>query len=63
MIPVNPVRLCCGQAHFSIRCPDGLVMCCLCFNRFPVSGLHEISPGIREDVCAKCAREEAERKS
>lgn len=35
MTPELPVRLCCGQRHVGAECPDGLVMCCLCFERVP----------------------------
>lgn len=48
-----PVRLCCGQAHYGTICPDGLVMCCLCFNRFPVEEL-AVDDGYFTDVCQLC---------
>jgi hypothetical protein len=47
--PEEPVRLCCGQRHWSVVCPDGLVMCCICFDRF------EPNDETREDVCWRCA--------
>lgn len=53
-----PVRLCCGQRHYEAQCPDGLVMCCLCFSRFPVSELHVTGDGTPEDVCQGCAAAE-----
>jgi hypothetical protein len=53
-----PVRLCCGLRHDTVQCPDGLVMCCLCFSRFPVSDLHVTEDGSPEDVCAGCAAAE-----
>jgi hypothetical protein len=53
-------RICCGEEHMGVQCPDGLVMCCLCFERFPVSELHEIRGG-RGDVCKGCAEKEDER--
>lgn len=56
-----PVRLCCGQRHWNVACPDGKVMCCLCFNRFDPTGLHLLSDGRREDVCAECAAAEESR--
>lgn len=59
-LPEPPVRLCCGQRHDDALCPDGLVMCCICFHRFPVSGLHEVEGG-HEDVCLGCAEQEAAR--
>lgn len=53
---VAPVRLCCGQRHYGVQCPDGLVMCCLCFSRFPVEQLHvDPSDGRRVDVCIGCS--------
>lgn len=57
-----PVRLCCGQRHWGAQCPDGLVMCCLCFGRFPVSELNVIADGTPEDVCAGCAAAERARR-
>lgn len=54
------IRLCCGMAHDGPVCPDQMVMCCLCFDRFPLSGLHVIDPetGLREDVCIGCWEQE-----
>lgn len=52
-----PVRLCCGQRHFGPVCPDGLVMCCLCFQRFPIEQLNQTPDG-PEDVCRDCAQAE-----
>jgi hypothetical protein len=49
-----PVRLCCGQAHWGAVCPDGKVMCCLCFGRFARDGLHTDADGQRLDVCKGC---------
>ena len=57
-----PVRLCCGQRHWGAQCPDGLVQCCLCFPRFPVSGLHVTGDGRPEDVCQGCAAAERARR-
>ena len=54
-----PVRVCCGQRHFGALCPDGKVMCCLCFERFPVSELSETVDGDKQDVCVRCAAMEA----
>lgn len=56
-LSIDPVRLCCGQKHSGAQCPDGLVMCCLCFNRVPVDQLNR-SDGVPEDVCIPCAQEE-----
>lgn len=49
-----PVRLCCMQRHFDTVCPDGKVMCCLCFDRFDQDDLHTLPNGKREDVCREC---------
>ena len=53
-----PVRLCCGQKHFGPQCPDGKVMCCLCFDRFEIADLNVTADGNPEDVCKKCAEKE-----
>jgi hypothetical protein len=54
-----PYRLCCGQPHYGVQCPDGKVMCCICFSRFPVDELHiDPSDGKRVDICTSCAAEE-----
>lgn len=54
--PSAPTRLCCGMRHYGAVCPDGKVMCCICFNRFDAAGLNPREDGKREDVCAECAR-------
>ena len=51
-----PVRLCCGQRHFGPVCPDGMVMCCLCFKRVSQDELNIASNGQKEDVCKECAK-------
>jgi len=53
-----PVRLCCGQRHFGVVCPDGKVMCCLCFGRFTPDELSETVDGDKQDVCVPCAENE-----
>jgi len=53
-----PVRLCCGQRHFGPICPDGLVMCCICFKRVRQEDLNTTTDGKKEDVCLKCAETE-----
>lgn len=53
-----PVRPCCGQRHWHVVCPDGKVMCCLCFRRFGPDQLHVDEHGDRWDVCAGCAEQE-----
>jgi hypothetical protein len=55
-----PVRLCCGQRHFGPVCPDGMVMCCLCFERVPQAKLNVAANGQKEDVCNECAKKEGE---
>jgi hypothetical protein len=55
-----PVRVCCGHRHAGTVCPDGLVMCCLCFDRVPFDRLHVLGDGSRENVCVDCARRERE---
>lgn len=49
-----PARLCCFRRHYGPVCPDGLVMCCLCFDRFHPSKL-SVRNGSLEDVCWGCA--------
>ena len=48
------VRLCCGQRHSGTVCPDGMVMCCICFERVSQQQLNTID-GKKEDVCKRCA--------
>lgn len=55
-----PVRLCCGQRHLGPMCPDGKVMCCLCFDRFDVRELN-VAGGVTQDICRPCATYEAQR--
>lgn len=59
-----PVRLCCWQRHWGVLCPDGLVLCCLCFYRYPVWALSvDPADGKPVDKCKQCAKdEEAEMK-
>lgn len=49
-----PVRLCCGQAHWGVVCPDGRVMCTICFGRYEQDELHVDATGTTWDVCASC---------
>ena len=58
-LPIDPVRLCCGQRHMTTQCPDGLVMCCLCFHRFPIAELTTEPNGDKVDVCMGCTVDEA----
>jgi hypothetical protein len=50
-------RLCCGQPHDDVVCPDGLVMCCVCFDRVTIDELEPSPvPGHPPyDVCKGCA--------
>ena len=57
---VEPIRLCCGKSHTTALCPDGFVMCQLCYNRVNTSGLHALPDGTKENVCVKCAAKELE---
>ncbi len=50
----GPVRLCCGERHAGPQCPDGKVMCCLCFERFDVDELATNNQGEKTDVCIQC---------
>lgn len=52
----GPVRICCGQRHWGAVCPDGLVMCCHCFKRFPKEELMRdaVDSSKRWDVCLTC---------
>lgn len=56
-----PVRLCCGERHYGVQCPDGKVMCCLCFERFSVEDLSETVDGDKQDVCLRCDEMERQR--
>ena len=49
----GPVRLCCGQRHYGPVCPDGKVMCCLCFTRVSQDNL-ATEDGQKVDVCIPC---------
>lgn len=51
-----PVRICCGKRHGGVQCPDGKVMCCLCFERFLVTELATEEDGIPTNVCKPCQR-------
>lgn len=55
----SPVRLCCFQRHNGVVCPDGSVMCAICFDRVAVDDL-AVEAGSRIDVCKPCHRAEAE---
>lgn len=57
-----PFRVCCGRQHLGPVCPDGKVMCCICFDRVPQDQL-AVDPedGQRVDVCIPCRKWEVER--
>lgn len=55
---VPDVRLCCGKRHQGTACPDGQVMCCMCFERVPVESLGVDTDGSPVDACRDCLREE-----
>lgn len=57
---IAPVRLCCGERHYGVVCPDGRVMCCICFEVVHQDDL-SVDPddGKRWDVCKTCAAAEA----
>lgn len=56
--PEAPIRNCCFQRHYGSVCPDGKVMCQLCFDRFEIADLHVTDDGLAEDVCQECAEQE-----
>lgn len=51
-------RLCCGQDHNGVGCPDGLVMCCLCFSRVLPEELWADEDGNKWDICKPCEASE-----
>lgn len=53
------IRLCCGQQHAGVVCPDGKVMCCLCFDRFHEDELYVEADGDRVNVCRACGELDA----
>ncbi len=59
-----PVRVCCGKRHFGIVCPDGKVMCCMCFERFDQDQL-SIDPkdGKKLNICKECDDKKKRRRS
>lgn len=59
----GPVRLCCGKRHFGVVCPDGMVMCSICFERVPESKLSRCADGRLENVCIQCALDESHQAS
>lgn len=55
-----PYRLCCGQQHYGVVCPDNMVMCCYCFERVELDNL-ATEDGTKVDVCLPCWLWEQER--
>jgi len=55
----HPVRLCCMQRHLGPICPDGKVMCQLCYDRFDMADLYVDEHGDRWDVCRACQENDA----
>jgi hypothetical protein len=53
-----PTRLCCMQKHWGPICPDGKVMCDLCFGRFDQDELMVDDEGVKWNICQKCHEEE-----
>lgn len=49
-----PARLCCGHHHYGPVCPDGRVLCQLCFTRIKPEELYVRPDGTLEDVCKAC---------
>jgi hypothetical protein len=49
-----PVRLCCGERHWTVACPDGRVMCAMCFDRYLEEMLATTPGGTKIDVCQEC---------
>lgn len=57
-----PTRLCCGEKHLGPQCPDGKVMCILCFQLVELDMLStDEETGQKCDVCEICEKIEKER--
>ncbi len=54
-----PYRLCCGQQHSGPVCPDGLVMCEICYERFETKDLWVDYEGFKWSLCKECGDLEA----
>jgi len=57
---MTPVRLCCNQRHWGPVCPDNMVMCCVCYGRFPPDELHIDATGTTWDMCEDCGKDMGE---
>lgn len=55
-----PVRLCCSQQHWGPVCPDGLVMCCICYGRYETDELFVDATEVTWDMCANCGKDVGE---
>lgn len=55
-----PYRLCCGQQHTGPVCPDGKIMCCLCFERVERDQLHVDEKNQTWDICKTCQEGEVQ---
>jgi len=53
MLSEPPVRLCCFTRHWGVVCPDGRVMCQICFDRFEQDQL-AVDDGQKINVCQTC---------
>ena len=60
-VDLGPIRLCCGQRHWTVACPDGLVLCGLCLHRKPIEEMNVLPTGQRENACKLCAEDERRR--
>lgn len=56
--PRAPYRICCGTRHWGSVCPDGGVMCQLCFGHITQDKLHVLPTGLKEDICQDCYNKE-----
>lgn len=51
---MGPTKICCGQKHWSVTCPDGKTMCILCFNKFSVDQLAKPDGVAYMNICKPC---------
>ena len=52
-------QLCCSLRHWGPVCPDGLVMCCICYGRYLPDELHVDATGVTWDMCEGCGKDVA----
>jgi len=50
----GPARLCCGQRHWGVICPDGQVMCELCYMRYAQNDLYVDEDRQKWNICIGC---------